>query len=441
MKFRIGGKVHEPHKRLIRCDSETDGIVRMKEERCVCNIDKQQPLFVALLLQNQHHSRPVAVLQQGVFVSLKILNQVVFSLTEHTFYMQRAIALAKRGCGLTNPNPMVGAVIVKNGTIIGEGWHTKYGALHAERHALSRCTESPDGATMYVTLEPCCHHGKQPPCTEAVIQSGIRTVYVGSRDPNPLVSGKGVQQLRAAGITVHTDFLRAECDACNPFFFHYITTKLPYCIVKYAMTADGAIACSNGASKWVTGELARADVQQTRKAVAAILVGIGTVLADDPLLTYREEIACSPVRIVCDTTLRIPLESQLVQTAKEVPLVVMTCQTDSNRIQALERAGVTVCVLPAGEDGRPVFSQILQKIGEMGLDSVLIEGGAAIHAAALQSGMVQQVQIYLAPKLFGGDGLSPVGKLGITDPMQAPTFSAPVVTRLGQDIRLDYFTQ
>ena len=151
-------------------------------------------------------------------------------MTEHTFYMQRAIALAKRGCGKINPNPMVGAVIVKGHRIIGEGWHVQYGALHAERHALANCTESPEGATLYVTLEPCCHYGKQPPCTEAVIQSGIKTVYVGSRDPNPLVAGKGIQQLRDAGITVYTDFLRKECDAINPIFFHYITTKRPYCI-------------------------------------------------------------------------------------------------------------------------------------------------------------------------------------------------------------------
>lgn len=362
-------------------------------------------------------------------------------MTEHTFYMQRAIALAKRGCGKTNPNPMVGAVIVKGHRIIGEGWHVQYGALHAERHALANCTESPEGATLYVTLEPCCHYGKQPPCTEAVIQSGIKTVYVGSRDPNPLVAGKGIQQLRDAGITVYTDFLRKECDAINPIFFHYITTKRPYCIVKYAMTMDGAIACGNGASKWVTGELARKDVQQTRKTVAAILVGIQTVLADDPLLTCRIDPACNPVRIVCDSHLRIPLTSKLVQTAKDVPLIVMTCSDDQEQIQALQQKNVTVCVLPADETGRPAFSAILQKIGALKLDSVLIEGGASIHASALKTGLVQQVQVYLAPKCFGGDGLSPIAPLGVTDPVQAISFSAPIVTPLGQDIRLDYFAK
>lgn len=209
-------------------------------------------------------------------------------MTEHSFYMERAIQLAKRGTGFTNPNPLVGAVIVKDHRIIGEGWHARYGDLHAERNALKHCTEDPAGATMYVTLEPCCHHGKQPPCTEALVKSGIRRVYIGSRDPNPLVSGKGVQYLEEHGIEVIPDFLREACDKLNPIFFRYIGTKMPYTILKYAMTADGKIACAGGASKWVTGEAARAHVQQTRKRVAAVCVGIGTVLADDP---------CSPAAV------------------------------------------------------------------------------------------------------------------------------------------------
>ena len=243
-------------------------------------------------------------------------------MTEHSFYMERAIQLAKRGTGFTNPNPLVGAVIVKDHRIIGEGWHARYGDLHAERNALKHCTEDPAGATMYVTLEPCCHHGKQPPCTEALVESGIRRVYIGSRDFNPLVFGKGVQYLEEHGIEVIPDFLREACDKLNPIFFRYIGTKMPYTILKYAMTADGKIACAGGASKWVTGEAARAHVQQTRKRVAAVCVGIGTVLADDPLLTCRCENPSQPVRVVLDTRLRIPMESRLVQTAKEVPVIV-----------------------------------------------------------------------------------------------------------------------
>ncbi len=381
-------------------------------------------------------------------------------MTEHSFYMERAIQLAKRGTGFTNPNPLVGAVIVKDSRIIGEGWHARYGDLHAERNALKHCTEDPAGATIYVTLEPCCHHGKQPPCTEALAESGIRRVYIGSRDPNPLVSGKGIAFLREHGIEVIPDFLREQCDQLNSIFFRYITTKMPYTILKYAMTADGKIACAGGASKWVTGEVARAHVQQTRKRVAAICVGIGTVLADDPLLTCRCENPSQPVRVVLDTRLRIPMESQLVQTAREVPVIVFCYNPDQDKKAALEAAGVTVLeakLLPREEldemflqhgafqipreelHGRHIsLRNCLEQLGQRGLDSVLIEGGASIHAAALQEKCCDLVQVYVAPKLFGGDGLSPIGDMGITAPDKAILLSEPTITRLGQDLLLEY---
>lgn len=381
-------------------------------------------------------------------------------MTEHSFYMERAIQLAKRGTGFTNPNPLVGAVIVKDSRIIGEGWHARYGDLHAERNALKHCTEDPAGATIYVTLEPCCHHGKQPPCTEALAESGIRRVYIGSRDPNPLVSGKGIAFLREHGIEVIPDFLREQCDHLNSIFFRYITTKMPYTILKYAMTADGKIACAGGASKWVTGEAARAHVQQTRKRVAAICVGIGTVLADDPLLTCRCENPSQPVRVVLDTRLRIPMESRLVQTAKEVPVIVFCYAPDKDKKAALEAAGVTVLeakLLPKEEldemflqhgafqipreelHGRHIsLRNCLEQLGQRGLDSVLIEGGASIHAAALQEKCCDLVQVYVAPKLFGGDGLSPIGDMGITAPDKAILLSEPTITRLGQDLLLEY---
>ena len=381
-------------------------------------------------------------------------------MTEHSFYMERAIQLAKRGTGFTNPNPLVGAVIVKDSRIIGEGWHARYGDLHAERNALKHCTEDPAGATIYVTLEPCCHHGKQPPCTEALAESGIRRVYIGSRDPNPLVSGKGVAFLREHGIEVIPDFLREQCDQLNSIFFRYITTKMPYTILKYAMTADGKIACAGGASKWVTGEAARAHVQQTRKRVAAICVGIGTVLADDPMLTCRCENPSQPVRVVLDTRLRIPMESQLVQTARDVPVIVFCYNPDPDKKAALEAAGVTVLeakLLPREEldemflqheafqipreelHGRHIsLRNCLEQLGQRGLDSVLIEGGASIHAAVLQGKCCDLVQVYVAPKLFGGDGLSPIGAMGIATPDDAVLLSQPAVTRLGQDLLLEY---
>ncbi|MBD8974028.1 MAG: bifunctional diaminohydroxyphosphoribosylaminopyrimidine deaminase/5-amino-6-(5-phosphoribosylamino)uracil reductase RibD, partial [Clostridiales bacterium] len=243
-------------------------------------------------------------------------------------YMRRAIELAKSGVGKVNPNPLVGAVIVKDGQIISEGYHAKYGDLHAERNAFRNLknAEEAKGAEMYVTLEPCCHQGKQPPCTQAIIEHGIRKVYVGSNDPNALVAGKGIRQLREAGIEVETEVLKEECDALNPVFFHYITTKTPYVLMKYAMTLDGKIATRTGHSKWISGEESRARVQQTRNALKGIMVGIGTVLNDDPMLTCRIPDGRDPIRIICDSKLRIPLSSQVVTTAKEIPTIVATVE-------------------------------------------------------------------------------------------------------------------
>ncbi len=256
------------------------------------------------------------------------------------------------------------------------------------------------------------------------------------------------------------DFLREACDKLNPIFFRYIGTKMPYTILKYAMTADGKIACAGGASKWVTGEAARAHVQQTRKRVAAVCVGINTVLADDPLLTCRCENPSQPVRVVLDTRLRIPMESRLVQTAKEVPVIVFCYAPDKDKKAALEAAGVTVLeakLLPKEEldelfmrlgefqlskeelNGRHIsLRNCLEQLGQRGLDSVLIEGGATIHAAALQENCCDLVQVYVAPKLFGGDGLSPIGGMGITTPDKAVLLSEPTITRLGQDLLLEY---
>ena len=198
-------------------------------------------------------------------------------------FMERAIELAGRGRGWTNPNPLVGAVIVKDGRVIGEGWHARWGELHAERNAIRSLRESAEGATLYVTLEPCCHYGRTPPCTEAILEQKIARVVIGSRDPNPKVSGKGAAILRQAGVTVEEDFMREACDRLNPVFFHFITTGTPYVVMKYAMTADGKIATRTGASKWITGEAARQKVQELRWSYMGILAGIGTVLADDPL--------------------------------------------------------------------------------------------------------------------------------------------------------------
>ena len=234
-------------------------------------------------------------------------------------YMALALDLAQKGAGWTSPNPMVGAVLVKQGRIIGQGYHARWGDLHAERAALAACQEAPAGSTLYVTLEPCCHQGKQPPCTQAILEAGITRVVVGSGDPNPLVAGQGLAQLRAQGVQVTEGVLAEECRALNHVFFHYSQTGRPYVVLKYAMTLDGKLAADTGSSQWITGEAARRHVHTQRSRYRSILVGVGTVLADDPQLTCRMEGGRNPLRLVCDTHLRTPLTAQVVKTAGELP--------------------------------------------------------------------------------------------------------------------------
>ena len=245
-------------------------------------------------------------------------------------YMSIALKLARKGCKKVSPNPMAGAVIVREGRIIGQGSHLYFGGPHAERNALASLTESPRGATLYVTLEPCCHHGKTPPCTDAIIESGIRRVVIGTRDPNPMVSGKGTKILITNGIEVTEGILEDECRELNHVFFHYIKTGRPLVIMKYAMTLDGKIATKTGASKWITGEPARQEVQHMRHRYMGIMAGIGTVLADDPMLNVRVEGWKSPVRIVCDSSLRIPIDSQIVRSAKEYRTIVAYAGREEN---------------------------------------------------------------------------------------------------------------
>lgn len=365
-------------------------------------------------------------------------------------FMRRAIELAKGGLGWTNPNPLVGAVLVKDGTIIGEGFHHRYGELHAEREALADCLKrgfSPKGATAYVTLEPCAHFGKQPPCSHALVEAGVSKVFVGSRDPNPLVHGKGNSYLREHGITVEEDFLRSECDALNPIFFHFITTKTPYVALKYAMTLDGKIATKTGASKWITGEKSRQYVQTLRSRYNAILAGIGTVLADDPLLTCRIPGGHNPTRIICDDNLSIPLNSNLVKTAREVPLIIATLETPQNhdnpKVQELIKLGAQILFLPQAssqdkENPHLSLKELFIQLGKNKIDSVLIEGGGQINYSALQTGMVNHIYAFIAPKIFGGTAKSPVAGTGLETPDQAFMFNLVSTEKIDQDILLQY---
>ena len=295
--------------------------------------------------------------------------------------MARAIELAKRGRGWTNPNPLVGAVIAKEGRIIGEGWHARCGELHAERNAIRALTERAEGATLYVTLEPCCHYGRTPPCTDAILEQKIARVVIGSGDPNPKVSGKGAAILRRAGVQVEEGFMRDACDRLNPVFFHYITTGNPYVIMKYAMTADGKIAARTGDSKWITGEASRRRVQELRWNCMGIMAGIGTVLADDPLLTVREEGRRNPIRIICDSRLRLPPDSRLCRSAEQYP-VIAACSAEileredgcRKRKQILEGLGVKV--LPVPDSPRHVnLPALMELLGREKIDSILLEGG------------------------------------------------------------------
>lgn len=352
------------------------------------------------------------------------------------YFMRCAIELAKKGEGFTNPNPLVGAVIVKDGKIIGEGYHEYYGGLHAERNAIKNSNESTEGAQMYVTLEPCSHYGKQPPCTEAIVDAGIKTVYIGSSDPNPLVSGRGVEFLRSCGVQVITGVLKAECDSINEIFFKYITTGKPYVIVKAAMTIDGKTAAYTGDSKWITNEKSRENVHKTRKRCAGIMVGVNTVLNDDPILNCRCDNPSNPIRIICDSNLRIPLNSTIMKTADKIPTIIATVSCDKQKIKKLLNLGAEI--ITAGKD-KVDLNVLFTKLGERKIDSVLVEGGATLNASIIENDLCDMMQIYIAPKVLGGSGAKTVvGGTGVKKVAEAYMFDKPEVSVFGDDILLEY---
>lgn len=354
----------------------------------------------------------------------------------HENYMNIALELAEKGMGFVNPNPMVGAVIVKDGKIIGRGYHRKYGELHAERNAFADCTEDCSGADMYVTLEPCCHYGKTPPCTDIIIEKNIRRVFIGSSDPNPKVAGKGVQILREHGIEVIEGVLKEQCDRLNEIFFHYITAGKPFVTMKYAMTMDGKIACRTGLSKWITAETARQYVQHERLKHSAIMVGVGTVIADNPMLNCRLENGRNPVRIVCDTNLRTPLECNIVKTAGEIPTVIATC-SDTEKISQFEKSGCRI--MRVEKSGNHIdLNDLMNKIGAEKIDSILLEGGGELNYSALRAGIVNKVQAYIAPKIFGGKtAQTAVSGLGVESPDDSFRIERTAIKRIGDDFLIE----
>lgn len=366
-------------------------------------------------------------------------------------YMMMAMAEAEKGVGAVSPNPMVGAVIVKDGKVIGKGHHVRYGGLHAEREALLDCKangESPAGATMYVTLEPCCHYGKQPPCTDAIVEAGIARVVAGLGDPNPLVCGKGLEILRSAGIVTECGLCENALREQNRVFLKYITSRRPWTVLKYAMTADGKIAAVSGDSKWISGEQSRRKAHLLRNRYTGIIVGIGTVLADDPMLNCRAELpGCdtepsaglrSPVRIILDSSASIPTDSKIVRTAREYrTIVVHTEKASGQSLKRLNALGVETLLCEADGSGRPDVARLCDALGSMGIDSILVEGGAETAWSFVSAGLVDEYYVFVAPKIIGGgNAKGPVGGDGFIKMFQAVPMAVADIALSGDDLEI-----
>ena len=350
-------------------------------------------------------------------------------------YMKRALYLAEKGRGRTAPNPVVGAIIVKEGRIIGEGYHSYFGGPHAEVNAFSSAEEDVRGATLYVTLEPCSHTGKTPPCADLIIKKGIQTVVVGTRDCNPLVSGKGIEKLKNAGIRVVEGILEEECKKSNEIFFHYILNKTPFVVWKYAMTLDGKIACHTGDSKWVTGEQSRLAVQEMRNGLTAVMTGVNTVLADNPRLTCRLDGGRNPVRIIMDSQLKSPVQANVFCCEKQGECIVVTAGDYSwEKAEMLRKKGVEVLEAPDGY-GRVDLQSAMKQLGQKGIDSILLESGGTLSYEMLRANFIQKAAIFIAPKLVGGrDAKTPLEGDGVDKMEQAYELINKQMTVIGGDI-------
>ena len=328
-------------------------------------------------------------------------------------WLEQALELAERGRGAVEPNPLVGAVVVRDGQLVGAGWHQRCGGAHAEVYALDAAGAAARGATLYVTLEPCCHHGKTPPCTDAVLKAGISRVVAALRDPFPAVSGRGAEILHAAGVAVELGLCEAEARRQNAPYLKLLATGKPYVHLKWAMTLDGKIATRRGDSKWISNDASRRLVHQLRGRMDALVVGIGTALADDPSLTARPPGPRTATRIVLDNRGRLPLDSALVRTAREVPTLVVTAEgEDTLSAPALRELGCEVLPLLA-EPGRLKLDTLLAELGRRRMTNLLVEGGAGVHGNFLDARAVDEVHVFIAPRLAGGAAaLTPVGGRG-----------------------------
>ena len=355
-------------------------------------------------------------------------------------FMRRALRLAARGIGHTSPNPVVGALVVKGGQVVGEGYHRQAGSPHAEIHALDNAGDQAKSATLYVTLEPCNHQGRTPPCTEVIVRSGVGRVVVGCTDPNPRVAGGGAEYLRRRGIKVDVGILEEDCLRLNEPFIKHVTTGLPLVIAKMAASLDGKIATHLGDSHWISNERSRQFVHNLRHAVDAILVGVGTVVADNPQLTARlsSRKGKNPLRIILDTHLRTPVDSLVVCQTKETPTIVASGPKPyKKRREELEGKGVEVLSLPLMR-GRVSLPELLKHLGNRDITSLLVEGGAEVHGGFFYDNLVDKVYLFFAPKIIGGNRAVPmVGGFGVGKVAEALTLKNLTIRRFDDDIMVE----
>jgi diaminohydroxyphosphoribosylaminopyrimidine deaminase/5-amino-6-(5-phosphoribosylamino)uracil reductase len=353
---------------------------------------------------------------------------------DDSYYMGIAIRLARRGAGKTSPNPMVGAVIVANGNIIGQGYHKKCGDHHAEINAINSAKKNIKGSTFYITLEPCSHYGRTPPCIDALIRENPGRVVVGSLDPNPEVNGKGIKILRSKGIKVDVGICESDCMQLNEHYFKFIKTGMPYITVKYAQTLDGRIATKSGDSQWISSEASRRYVHRLRSINQGIMVGAGTVVADNPQLTVRHVRGKNPFRIIVDSKLRIPIKSSVLTDANAcLTIIATTSAAPAAKIAAVKKRGVEVWVVRKERDGRVGLRDLLKQLGKREIMSVLIEGGSEIITSLLKSGLVDKMIIPIAPMIVG-KGLEAIGDLNINKINKAIRFTSFKTMKKGDDI-------
>ncbi len=354
-------------------------------------------------------------------------------------YMKQAMELAEKARGRTSPNPLVGAVIVKDGKVIGEGYHKRHGGHHAEVNAFNSKKEKAQGATLYVTLEPCFHYGKTPPCVDRVIEEGIRRVVIGLKDPNPLVGGKSIDKLKKRGIEVTLGILEEELTEQNRIFLAYIQNQKPYTVIKTAMSLDGKIATASGESQWITGEKARDQVHILRNQMSGIMVGVGTVIEDNPSLTTRLKSGKGkdPHRIVVDTRGRIPLTAKILHLDSEAKTIVASTELmEQEKKKALEDLGVTVLINPIKNE-RVDLTHLFHKLGEQKIDSVLVEGGATLNFSLVEEALVHRIISFIAPKIIGGESAkTPIGGRGILRMEDVIPLKNLKYTHFGQDLMI-----